>query len=202
MEPAAPAPDTNRVITTVVHPPLVSAPPRYNGITILAGFKLAKGILVGLVAVGALELRGHAMEDVVSFLIAHFHMSPESRLIQYLWGHVDALTDGKLRTVGGAALLYSMLELLEAYGLFMRRHWAEMLTIIATSIPVPIELYEIWSRVTISRVGVLLFNLAIVGYLVVRRQGFLTRKQRKELRDAQDQAAAPVLPSVDSSPSP
>jgi uncharacterized membrane protein (DUF2068 family) len=134
------------------------------------------------------------MEEVITFLVNHFHMSPESRLVQYLWGHMDTLTDGKLRVIGGAGMFYGLLELTEAYGLFMRRHWAEMLTIIATSIPVPIELYEIWDHATLSRVGVLVFNLAIVGYLYARRTGFLTRKQRKVLRAAQLEAQAGTLP--------
>ena len=47
--------------------------------------------------------------------------------------------------------------------------WAEWFAIISGSIYVPVELYEIVMHVTWLRVTVLIFNLAIVTYLVYVR---------------------------------
>jgi uncharacterized membrane protein (DUF2068 family) len=44
--------------------------------------------------------------------------------------------------------------------------WAAYLTVVSTSLLLPLELYEVIERVSMLRVGVLLLNLIIVLYLV------------------------------------
>src|SRR6266511_3214853 len=49
----------------------------------------------------------------------------------------------ELRIVGLAALGYGGLELVEGVGLWLDQLWAEYLTVIATSLLIPFELYEL-----------------------------------------------------------
>ena len=72
-----------------------------------------------------------------------------------------------------SAVLYAALEATEGVGLAMRRRWAEYLTVIATSILIPYEAYEVLRRPTLFKVGALLLNLAVVGYLAYRKRLFV-----------------------------
>jgi uncharacterized membrane protein (DUF2068 family) len=72
-----------------------------------------------------------------------------------------------------AAIVYAVLEGTEGVGLAMRRRWAEYLTVIATGILIPYEAYEVIHRVTPFKVGALLLNVAVVGYLAYRKRLFV-----------------------------
>jgi uncharacterized membrane protein (DUF2068 family) len=72
-----------------------------------------------------------------------------------------------------AAIVYALLEGTEGGGLAMRRRWAEYLTVIATGLLIPYEAYEVVHHVTLFKVGALLLNLAVVGYLAYRKRLFV-----------------------------
>src|SRR5215831_4952261 len=72
-----------------------------------------------------------------------------------------------------AAFAYAALEGTEGVGLAMRRRWAEYLTVIATGVLIPFEAYEVVHKVTVFRLGALLLNLAVVGYLGYRKRLFV-----------------------------
>ena len=71
------------------------------------------------------------------------------------------------------AIVYALLEGTEGVGLAMRRRWAEYLTVIATGLLIPYEAYEVIHRVTLFKVGALLLNVAVVGYLAYRKRLFV-----------------------------
>ena len=71
------------------------------------------------------------------------------------------------------AFAYALLEGTEGIGLAMRKRWAEYLTVIATGVLIPFEAYEVVHKVTLFRVGALLLNLAVVGYLSYRKRLFV-----------------------------
>lgn len=163
--------------------PLVP-PPNHAGITVIAYMKAFKGLLLVASAIGALELRGHGADEIVHWIIDHAHVAPEGRLVSWLWGKLNVLTDGKLSLIGKVGLAYGILQLVESYGLFRRRKWAEWLVVIATTLPIPFELYELFHEPSLSRFGVLLVNAVIAVYLWHRRTDFLSGKQWKRLRNA------------------
>ena len=71
------------------------------------------------------------------------------------------------------AIAYALLEGTEGVGLAMRRRWAEYLTVVATGALIPFEAYEVVQHATLFRVGALLLNLAVVGYLAYRKRLFV-----------------------------
>jgi uncharacterized membrane protein (DUF2068 family) len=81
------------------------------------------------------------------------------------FNHVTVLAIG--------AIVYALLEGTEGVGLAMRRRWAEYLTVIATGILIPYEAYEVVHRPSLLKVGALLLNLAVVGYLAYRKRLFV-----------------------------
>jgi len=85
--------------------------------------------------------------------------------------------DSRLRSLAALAFLYAVVRLVEAYGLWHMRLWAEWFAIIAGSVYLPVEIYEIFKRVTWMRATVLLINVFIVAYLV----RVLLRSRRKHI---------------------
>jgi len=71
------------------------------------------------------------------------------------------------------AIVYALLEGTEGVGLAMRRRWAEYLTVIATGLLIPLEAYEVIHMPTLFKVGALLLNVAVVGYLAYRKRLFV-----------------------------
>jgi uncharacterized membrane protein (DUF2068 family) len=80
---------------------------------------------------------------------------------------------GHITTLAIVAIAYALLEGTEGVGLAMRRRWAEYLTVIATGFLIPYEAYEVIHHVTVFRVGALLLNVAVVGYLAYRKRLFV-----------------------------
>jgi len=75
--------------------------------------------------------------------------------------------------IATAGILYAALEATEGVGLALRRRWAEYLTVIATGVLIPYEAYEVVLHATLFKVGALLLNLAVVGYLAYRKRLFV-----------------------------
>jgi uncharacterized membrane protein (DUF2068 family) len=96
-------------------------------------------------------------------------------------GHVGILHDldrlftlktGTLHEVGAALLAYGLLEGIEAVGLWYGKRWAEYLTFIATTILLPLEIYEIIHQGTVLKVIGFIINLAVVVWLLYRKRLF------------------------------
>ncbi|GAC1473958.1 MAG: hypothetical protein PVS3B2_14360 [Candidatus Dormibacteraceae bacterium] len=81
------------------------------------------------------------------------------------FSHINVLAIG--------AVAYAILEGTEGVGLAMRRRWAEYLTVIATGVLIPYEAFEVVRHVTLFKIGALLLNLAVVGYLAYRKRLFV-----------------------------
>jgi uncharacterized membrane protein (DUF2068 family) len=84
------------------------------------------------------------------------------RIVVYLH-HLHA---SEIRVAALFALGYGVLELVEGTGLWLDQLWAEYLTVIATSLLIPLEVYELVRHPTALKAGGILVNLLIVAYLV------------------------------------
>jgi len=93
------------------------------------------------------------------------------RLLLQLLAYIGNFAHINVLAVG--AIAYAILEGTEGVGLAMQRRWAEYLTVIATGILIPYEAYEVIHRVTMFKVGALLLNIAVVGYLTYRKRLFV-----------------------------
>jgi uncharacterized membrane protein (DUF2068 family) len=77
-----------------------------------------------------------------------------------------------LRLIGYAAAAYALLEGAEAVGLWFQRRWAEYLTLIATALFLPFEIWELTKTVSTLKVLALAINLAILLYLLWAKRLF------------------------------
>lgn len=80
--------------------------------------------------------------------------------------------DRTIVLVGIALAAYALLEGVEALGLWWGRRWAEYLTLVATSVLLIPEIYELTVRVTPTKVVALVVNVAVVVYLLVAKRLF------------------------------
>jgi len=96
-------------------------------------------------------------------------------------GHVGILRDldrlfslrsGTLREVGAVLLAYAVLEGVEAVGLWYVKRWAEYLTFLATTILLPLEIYEIIHRRSGLKIVGFIINVAVVIYLLYAKRLF------------------------------
>ena len=92
------------------------------------------------------------------------------RIVVYLH-HLHA---SEVRVAAVIALGYGLLELVEGTGLWLDQLWAECLTVVATSLLIPLELYELVHHPTALKAGGLAVNVLIVAYLV-----YLLRRRLK-----------------------
>jgi len=83
-----------------------------------------------------------------------------------------SLESGTLRLVGAVFVVYALVEGIEAVGLWYAKRWAEYLTFIVTASLLPLEIYELSSRVSVFKVITILINLAVVVYLLVAKRLF------------------------------
>ena len=137
-------------------------------IFLIAIFKLAKGILLLMVAVGALKLLHRDVAETVTHWIRLLRVDPDNHHIHDLLSGVFRVTPKQLHELSLGTFIYAGLFLTEGIGLLLRKRWAEFLTIITTGGLIPLELYEIHHHLTLAKVLVLAVNVAIVIYLIVR----------------------------------
>jgi uncharacterized membrane protein (DUF2068 family) len=134
----------------------------------IALFKLTKGLLLVIVGIGALKLLHRDVAETVFRWISILRVDPENRLIHGLLTHVMSVTPKQLAAASVGTFIYAALLLTEGTGLLLRKRWAEYFTIISTAGLIPLEAYEIHRHLTVAKIVVLLVNVAIVIYLIVR----------------------------------
>lgn len=148
---------------------------------LIACFKLVKGVLLVLVGIGALKLLRHNVADTVSRWVDILRVDPSNRFIHALISRLLRVSPRQLKAASVGTFVYAGLLLTEGTGLLARKRWAEYFTIITTAGLIPLEVYESSRHLTVAKVVVLLVNIAIVVYLVlrVRRTGQSSRARHR-----------------------
>ncbi|MCW2513480.1 MAG: hypothetical protein JWR11_2522 [Mycobacterium sp.] len=78
-----------------------------------------------------------------------------------------------------ALIAYAVLELVEGIGLWLLKRWGEYFAVIATSVFLPLEVYDLVSKgITTTRVLAFAINVAAVIYLLISKRLFGIRGGR------------------------
>lgn len=115
----------------------------------------------------------------ISRFVQQLGLDPKGNWIRRLLKDAAKIDSSKNVLFGSIALGYAVLEGAEAYGLWRRRRWGEWLTVLATSLLLVPEVWELTKSTTLLKVGALLANIAIVIYLLWRL-GVLERSATRE----------------------
>lgn len=133
-----------------------------RGLLLIAGFKLFKGCLLLILALGILHLLHKDVQQVLEDWINVLRIDPDNRYVAGLLAKAGLVNDRKLEKLSALTFLYATLFLIEGGGLFLEKRWAEWLCIVATSSLIPVEIYEIIKHLTVLKVLLLAGNAAIV----------------------------------------
>ena len=112
-----------------------------------------------------------AIRELYTDLGFNFDHSKLIGLIQ----HSFTLTGRTLTYLAIILVIYSLIELVEGVGLWLGQRWGEYFAMVATSIFLPYEVYDLTVKVTWLRVGALVINLLLVVYLVWSKRLFGVR---------------------------
>lgn len=136
----------------------------------IIAFKAIKAVLLTALGVGLVTTRHSDLLELAMRFALAVHISPSSRILEWLLTAASGLTVTKRTVMAITAFCYAALMAGEGTALYLRKPWAFGFTIIATSLLIPIEIYEIAKKPDAVRVLVLAINLAIIGYLWQRRR--------------------------------
>jgi uncharacterized membrane protein (DUF2068 family) len=178
--------------------------------------KALHAVLLFAVAVGVWIVAGHqdaTRNTFLRLLIVINGGNPDQSTTPAL--HLGAITSrvdwvlrlntSTLHAASAGIAGYAALNATEAFGLWHARRWAEYLSAVATSVFIPIELYELAHHATIFKAGTLAANVLIVAYLVYAKRLFGVRgggraEQALRIRecsiDAIEQAASAYQPNA------
>jgi uncharacterized membrane protein (DUF2068 family) len=93
--------------------------------------------------------------------------------------HAFTLNSRTLTWLALAAGAYAAIEIVEAVGLWLLKRWGEYFAMIATSVGIPYEIYDLTAKVTVLRLAAFVINVALVVYLVVTKRLFGVRGGKK-----------------------
>jgi uncharacterized membrane protein (DUF2068 family) len=154
---------------------------------LLAVERFTKGLLVLLASYGVFRLRANhdavqrTFRDSLPLLqpIANkigWNMDDSS--IVHTIGSVIQAESRTLLWVTVALAVYGCLQLAEGLGLWLLKRWGEYFAVVATSLFIPVEIYELTERLTITRIATLVINIAAVLYIAVSKRLFGLRGGR------------------------
>jgi uncharacterized membrane protein (DUF2068 family) len=135
---------------------------------LIAVFKFFKVATLIAVGIGALKLFHQGSDGVLQHWVSELGINPGGHYADLAMSKIISLPPEKLKDVGFGSFVYAALFLTEGIGLWMMKPWAEWFTVIITGSLVPLEVYEIVKHPSAGKIGVLLINIAVVVYLVLR----------------------------------
>ena len=94
-----------------------------------------------------------------------------------------------LDLVAAFLIFYGVLQLFEGVGLWLLKRWGEYFAVIATSLFIPLEVYELTEKITWLRVVAFIVNVAAVVYLLVSKRLFGIRGGHAAYQRAQRKAS-------------
>ena len=132
----------------------------------IAVFEAVKGLIALAAGFGLLSVLPRTMHAAAHEIAGRLHLNAAKHVpavFLRLAGHLD---DARLWLIALLALAYSAARLVEAYGLWRARRWAEWLAASSGALYVPFELYELWLGVSPIKLGALIANVAVVAYML------------------------------------
>jgi uncharacterized membrane protein (DUF2068 family) len=165
--------------------PVAAAKPRkMDGLRLIALLKFGKALLLIATSYGVHRLLDAALVERLYNWSADLSDDRfERKLLMRALTWVEGLGAQKIQIFFAVTIAYTAVVLAEGVGLWMRRAWAEWLTVIATSSLIPFELWELIVRPPGRRLAIgatLVLNAVIVWYLARLLRKTLAQLQQQD----------------------
>jgi len=146
--------------------------PRFGMLRVIALYKLVKVLLLLLAAYGELRLQDASLFANLLSRAAALPSGLEHDWMLRSLKWFSGLSDARIHALRVVTLSYAAVFAVEGVGLWMRRRWAEWLTVVITASLIPLEIWELLHRPSLGKAWVIAANAVIVGYLIwhVRRR--------------------------------
>jgi uncharacterized membrane protein (DUF2068 family) len=132
----------------------------------------AERTLRGAVLIAAgIYLFGHLHSDfgkLADKWMRKLELDPNRHFLHRIIEHLHGLSSNQVKIFAFLAVCYGLLELVEGVGLWLDKLWAEFLTVFATSLLVPFEVYELVKKPGPIKAAGIVVNVLIVLYLARR----------------------------------
>jgi uncharacterized membrane protein (DUF2068 family) len=125
----------------------------------------ALGIAIILFAGHQKDLRGDYLRILNSLQSSVGFVSSRNGFFREIT-HLVSLSTTKLYLYGSAFSTYAAINAIEAVGLWRERRWAEYLTFIEVTLLLPLEIYELASKISYLKIGALVINVVVMAYLL------------------------------------
>jgi uncharacterized membrane protein (DUF2068 family) len=145
----------------------------HRALRLIAAYKAIKALALLVAAIAAFGLIG---DGNLETLFAWVMQLPIHHGHDLLVGTIDklfGLGPRKFLAIGVVLCIYAAVFLVEGWGLWRERRWAEYLTVIVTASLIPLEVWEIFHHLTWLKIFALIVNVAILLYLIA-----LLRRER------------------------
>jgi uncharacterized membrane protein (DUF2068 family) len=155
-------------------------------------YKILKGVLSIIAGLLVLRVMHRGLPDIADRWMVRLHIEPQSALGQIILHRIVGIKRASLGWLAIGLFAYTPLTCIEGIGLLLRKVWAEWITLFTTAGLIPLEIHEIIRKPTGLRILMLVLNVMVLIYLIVRLHR--DRLRRKRL-------AAPPAPATDSAQS-
>jgi uncharacterized membrane protein (DUF2068 family) len=117
----------------------------------------------------------HAFEQdlpLLKPLANQIGFDPDNSKIIHHIAHAFALSSSTLTWIAIGLVAYAVIELIEAVGLWLGQRWGEYFAVVATSVFLPLEIYELTEKITALRLIALIINIVAVIWLLWSKRLF------------------------------
>ena len=157
-------------------------PGKFEPLRWIGAYKLLKAAMALFMALVVLRWTHRDLPEVAAQWMERLHITAHSTVGHFISEKVVQVHGRSLRTVAVILFAYTVIATAEGVGLIMRRTWAEWLTVVTTAGFIPLEIYEVHKHYTWVRLTILVLNVAVLIYLVVRlRRDHAKRKVIEDL---------------------
>ncbi len=135
------------------------------GIRLIAVLQVTKCLLFTSGGIGLLTLIGTDLAQLVRGWLETWHIQQDGAVIQWLLTTLSEIHPDQVTLTGIGSLLYGLIVGTQGVGLWIAAPWAITMTVYGLSAFIPLEIYELLHRLTTVKIGILVLNILIVGYL-------------------------------------
>jgi uncharacterized membrane protein (DUF2068 family) len=153
-----------------------------DGLRLIGLFKIGKACLLLATSYGLYRLLNPELVEHLHDWLNTLTDTFERRLLERALDWLDSLGSSRIGSILLVTAIYTAVLLTEGIGLWLRKTWAEWLTVIATASLIPFELWQLFfghHHKPLAVLGATVLNIAIVSYLAFQlRRGRRARRQR------------------------
>jgi uncharacterized membrane protein (DUF2068 family) len=136
-----------------------------TGLRAVAIFEASKGLLVLLLGLGLLDLLHRDVEETAENLLLRLHVGLDRRLAGVILDAASKLTDARLWALAATAVAYAVVRVMEAWGLWNRRRWAQWFALVSGALFLPWEILKVAQRANWVHASVFVGNVIILLYM-------------------------------------